>query len=300
MAITGSRGIVWIASYPKSGNTWFRAFLTNLLRGGTKPASINELAAPFASDREKIDSGSGLETSRLTPDEMDTLRPDVYRTMAARSPERIYLKVHDAFRQLPGGQYLLPPDASAAVVYIIRNPLDVAVSMAHFMNVAFEQGVDIINDSQSCGARQRYSLSSQVQQQLLSWSDHVRSWVDQHEIPVRTFRYEDLLCCPSKGFGEAASFLGLQESPEEVEQAVIHSRFDELKKQEGFAGFKESIPCAQGFFRQGKTGQWRDALSRDQVRRVVEAHGQVMRRFGYLNSRGEPGDEVWPGTRTFL
>ena len=47
--------IVWLASYPKSGNTWLRAVLTSYLRDDGEPASINALiGGPVASDRETL------------------------------------------------------------------------------------------------------------------------------------------------------------------------------------------------------------------------------------------------------
>ncbi|MCP5028332.1 MAG: sulfotransferase domain-containing protein, partial [Actinomycetia bacterium] len=75
--------IVWLASYPKSGNTWFRTFLANLLRDDEDPVDINELrTGSIASARNPFDIHTGLEASDLTQDEIDLLRPGVYRRMA--------------------------------------------------------------------------------------------------------------------------------------------------------------------------------------------------------------------------
>src|SRR5690606_3634079 len=63
-------GILWLASYPKSGNTWFRAFLTNLLREDDEPADINDLVGgPIAGSREPFDEAVGYDSGDLTEDE---------------------------------------------------------------------------------------------------------------------------------------------------------------------------------------------------------------------------------------
>ena len=93
-------GIIWLASYPKSGNTWFRVFLTNLLRDADTPASINELeSTPIASARGIFDNNIGFEASDLTADEIDRLRPELYRP-SGRKRERAAF--HEDPRRLYG------------------------------------------------------------------------------------------------------------------------------------------------------------------------------------------------------
>ena len=75
--------IVWLASYPKSGNTWLRAVLTNYLRDDGEPASINALAGgSVACDRETFSEIVGLDSSDLTPDEILRHRPLFHELLA--------------------------------------------------------------------------------------------------------------------------------------------------------------------------------------------------------------------------
>ena len=91
-------GIIWLASYPKSGNTWFRGFLTNLLRDADTPASINELErTPIASARGVFDNNMGFEASDMTADEIDRLRPELYIHLAENAKEPLFMKIHDAY-----------------------------------------------------------------------------------------------------------------------------------------------------------------------------------------------------------
>jgi hypothetical protein len=78
----------------------------------------------------------------------------------------------------------------------------------------------------------------------------------------------------------------MRPTPDQMDQAIARSSFERLRAQEDANGFREKPDRAERFFRQGKAGEWRTALSRRQVRRIVEAHGEQMRRFGYL------GDDI--------
>ena len=125
-------GIFWLASYPKSGNTWFRIFLTNLLREACAPADINDLKeSPYASARAMFDEFTGIEASDLCADEIDRLRPELYRYLADHAEGPFFMKIHDAYTLVADNQPLIPTAASTGALYFIRNPLDVAVSFAH-------------------------------------------------------------------------------------------------------------------------------------------------------------------------
>ena len=118
---------------------------------------------------------------------------------------------------------------------------------------------------------------------LTTWSGHVSSWTEQTALPVHVARYEDLLARPRAGFAAIVRFIGLGEDPARLRQAVERSSFARLQAQEAKFGFDEKQPTAQSFFRAGVAGSWRTALTRQQVRALVDAHGEVMAKFGYLD-----------------
>jgi len=75
--------IVWLASYPKSGNTWMRIFLANLINGSSTPIDLNDLISNGSSfSRPMIDDALGFDTGDLTPEECARLRPVVFRVSA--------------------------------------------------------------------------------------------------------------------------------------------------------------------------------------------------------------------------
>lgn len=277
-----SKKIVWLASYPKSGNTWFRIFLTNLLRDQDSPADINELhRTPIASSRSMFDEYSGLPSSDLNTDEIDLLRPEIYRQVAAEAQETVYHKVHDAFRMLPGGNLLFPPEISKAVVYFIRNPLDVVLSFAHHSATTTEKMVQAMNNPDYAFCSRDDRLHNQLEQKLFTWSGHVKSWTQQQTIPVMVLRYEDMLKNTFETFKKAINFVGLKVDDAKIKQAVYFSRLEELQKQEHEKGFREKSPKANSFFRRGNAGDWKTELTKRQVNRLVEQHRETMQKYGY-------------------
>ena len=275
--------IVWLASYPKSGNTWLRAFLANFKRDGDEPININALGVGAgASDRGLFDSALGVESSDMTEEEIECCRPDAYRYLAAQSAETLYLKIHDAYTLTSRGDPLIPADVTSGAIYVTRDPLDVAVSFAHHYSKTLEEAVERIARDTLTVSASTGRLRTQLRQRLLSWSRHVLSWLDQSAIPVHVMRYEDMSLQPIETFTAAVRFLGWAEDVDRVRRAVEFSSFEVLRQQEYSHGFKERLHGPL-FFRQGRPGAWREALTREQVARVIGDHGPVMRRLGYLS-----------------
>jgi hypothetical protein len=281
--------IIWLASYPKSGNTWFRVFLTNLMQDNDRPADINDLEkTPIAAAREIFDDIVGIEAADLSFDEVDRLRPELYRFLSDRAKETCFLKIHDAYTFLDDGRPLVPPEATRGVIYIIRNPLDVAVSFAHHMDASIDKAIERMADENFYFAAAKGGLNEQLRQKLLSWSGHVRSWTETENLDVHIMRYEDMKQNPHETFTRAVQFAGLDNSETQIKKALEFSRFDEMQRQEAEDGFKEKPVKAQTFFRKGDFGTWRDVLEPDQVKRIIDSQEEIMKRFGYLDENGEP------------
>lgn len=278
--------IVWLASYPKSGNTWLRAFLSNYRRNAAAPTLINELeVGHIVSARSSFEELVGVESSDLTPAQIEACRPMVYRLLAKQSAETYFMKVHDAYRRLKTGEPLFPTDITLGVVYLIRHPCDVAVSYAHHNSQTMDVAIACMNSPRHTLAGREDAMDIQLSQTLLTWSEHVRSWLDSG-LNCHVARYEDMLANPFETFGAIVRFVNMPFEPQRVQRAVEFSRFEELQAQEQKTYFRERPSRAPNFFRQGKAGAWRDILSAEQVAALVQAHGDVMRQFGYLDPQG--------------
>ena len=281
--------IIWLASYPKSGNTWARIFLANYRHAQEMPVDINHLPGGFiASSRLIFDEMAGIETSDLTPGEIEAMRPTVYRHISTRITQDIFIKVHDAYTLTQEGVPLFPADIPQKAIYLLRNPLDVAVSFAHHMNITIDKTIRCMEDPVFELAETGAGLSRQFSQRLLTWSGHALSWLDAPGLDMSLVRYEDLHTDPETAFGELARAAGLEPDPERLRRAIRFSGFDLLRGQEQAHGFREKMPFSESFFRKGKVGGWREEMSATQVERVIQAHQAVMRRFGYLTENDQP------------
>ena len=275
--------IIWLASYPKSGNTWFRAFLANLLYKKDKPADINELeGSPIASNRQIFDEATGLSSSDLTVDEIDNLRPLVYDYIARNSSEIVFHKIHDAVTLTSEGLSLIPADATLGAIYFIRNPLDVAVSFAHHANLNLDAIVTAMNNNEYAFCSKTSRLHMQLRQKLLSWSNHYLSWTEQSDFPVIVIKYEDMMLNTFDTFSEAIKFCGFKFSESEIREAIQKSSFSELQKQEKEKGFREKSPGSESFFRKGKIGSWKEELPDHLAEMIINDHREVMSRLGYF------------------
>jgi hypothetical protein len=280
--------IIWLASYPKSGNTWLRIFLTNFWNDTDEPVDINDLRTDRgASNREQFDDAVGVESSDLTPDEIDCLQPDMYRQIAEERDRTLFIKIHDALTYTSEGRLHIPEDVTTGAIYLIRNPLDVAVSFAHHSGASIDRTIArMVNESHALSPN-FLCLDNQLRQQLLSWGGHVLSWVDAPGIRVFPVRYEDMQFKPLETFILLVRFAGLPVDTDRIQKAIELSSFQRVQQQERDHGFQERHPRAESFFRRGKVGSWREVLTPEQVNRIIEDHYDVMRRFGYLTASGE-------------
>ncbi len=276
-------GIYWIASYPKSGNTWFRAFLQNFLEDGEQPVNINNLSTgSIASSRNWLDEVLGFDTADLDFDETDRLRPDVYK-WSLNDTDIGYHKIHDAYISTVDNEPLICPESTLGALYIIRNPFDVALSYANHNLCSIDDAIKLLGKSDHALCRSQNKMFRQTRQKLLNWSNHVLSWINAREINCQVIRYEDMLTRPFETFSKAIQFLGLPEDFSRIEKSIRFSDFSVLRSQEEAAIFEEKPPKVEFFFRRGKIGEWKDKLTSDQKQLIIDNHGDVMHRFGYLD-----------------
>jgi aryl sulfotransferase len=276
-------GIVWLASFPKSGNTWFRIFLANLASGENGPADINNLDenGGIASSRYEFEVETMLDSGLLTDDEIDSLRPRVYATIAAGLAEQRWIKVHDAYTLTPDGEPMFGSCGVRAAVYMVRDPRDVAVSLAYHNNLTIDDAIKFMSAPDSALADWRHGMAKQLRQKLHGWNEHVKSWLDQTDVPVHTLRYEDLLADPLACFSAALRFAERPATEAEIERAMRNAEFTKLQHQENEKGFAERVSHTTPFFRSGGAGSWREKLNAEQIARIEEIHAPMMQRLGY-------------------
>ena len=272
-------GIVWLASYPKSGNTWVRAFLHNLIFKTEESYNINQINLLSVGDsaREWYEGSLKRSDRDWSISETAAARPRVHEKIANLTDGLIFVKTHNAL-VTHAGTPMVSPEFTAGAIYIIRNPLDVVVSMSHYFDMDMDSAIGLMN----LPFEVRPSDDKVVYQMWGSWSENVASWTRKTDPSLFVMRYEDLLTDPMIPFAALVKFLYLRPTRRELEKAVENSSFDKLQAQEIEHGFAEMPSPTGRFFRKGVAGQWKEVLTKDQIRAVVHAHYEQMSRFGYL------------------
>ena len=277
--------LIWLASYPKSGNTWLRLFLDRL-EHPDESRSINDIRDEGRAFRRlSFDHALGIDSTYLSQDEVEERFPSHLRWAAEHGLLGSWQKTHGAYVTNRLGEPLFDVSVTRGAVLIVRNPLDVTVSYAHHNGVSIERCIEIMEDPEHAlltGVR-----SDRLGERLGTWRAHVAGWLEVSAFPVHLMRYEDMVADPVPTFRAAARFVGLPSDEKAVAAALEKVRFSRLQEQEGREGFAEKSPRASSFFRKGQVGDWRNHLSAEQVARVVRRDAAVMTRLGYLDERGE-------------
>ena len=271
--------LLWLASYPKSGNTWLRALLHNYLKQPAAPWDINRLTDFTAGDNsaELYRHYDPRPASQYSIADVQRMRPQVHRDLTQAFPGAVFVKTHNAVAYVEGVP-LVTPELTAGVIYIMRDPRDVAISYSHHLGKGLDETIAFLGDPDAAVG----GTDSKVYEKHSSWSNHVVSWTPSPDPHLLVLRYEDLLADPIERFGRVVRFLGGPPAPERLERAVRFSSFDVLSDQERQHGFTERPAAADRFFRTGQAGRWRNILRPDQAARIERDHGAVMQRFGYL------------------
>ena len=276
-------GIIWLASYPKSGNTWLRAFLANLFENGARPVAINDQPRYAFGDNNLLHYRdlTGRDPASLTPQDIAALRPRVHEWFARSQEHEVFVKTHNAMLRVEDAP-LITPSATAGAIYVVRNPFDLAVSFSHHYRLPLQKAVDGLCDENFV----LLAAENHATQYLGSWATHVRSWQSAPGLTQHRLRFEDMVRRPMETFGAVAEFLGFLPDEARLRRAIAFSRFEELAGQERAGGFVEARGDGLAFFRQGRIGVWRDVLSDAQVRQLTDALGPVLVDLGYATAEG--------------
>lgn len=238
---------VFLVSYFRSGSTWTRFLVGNFIQ--------QEEAVTFTN--------------------MERLVPIIYNR-----PDRVLrklprvLKSHECFDpRYPG------------VVYLVRDPRDVAVSF-YFYNLK----VRVIPDGYPMDDFVQRFVAAKVvpyADRVGCWQDHVLSWVRLREgnAGFRLVRYEDLLANPARELANMASLLKIDPTPERIDRAVRLSSASYMqsleKKQSKQWEATKYTRQDISFVREAKAGGWRNKLSANAIRTIEQAWGPTMKEFGY-------------------
>jgi len=284
-AMTGT--LVYLASYPRSGNTFARILLGNYA-ADEEPLDINRLEEAIPADTsealwQSVPDYAAQEISALNNWKHRRQVIEDYRHQPSPLPFR-GLKTHTANLTAFGAPAFefRPQDR---ILYLARHPLDVALSNADYNNHDLDTAIGLMCRSGTCiGGPTLGSIEVRG-----SWSEHVAGWLTATPCPVLLVRYEDLVANTADALRGIAGFLGLPIEENRVARAVEHSGFSRLQRQEQERGFTEAPAKTRSgrFFREGRVDQWRTEMSREQIWRLSEHCASTMAQLGYSDPRIE-------------
>jgi hypothetical protein len=283
--------LIWLASYPKSGNTWLRAFIHNLFINPERPVPLDDLVRFCHQDSDaqwfqaildgRTDKVAPYQraaertTAELSKEEVAKLRPLSHALMTRTHPDSVFVKTHNALL-VDRGTPTITMEHTTGAIYIVRNPLDVAVSLADHLGVPIDEAIVRLASNMETP-----NTKAAVYERRGNWSLHVDSWTRVRHPGLHVVRYEDLKSDPETAFGAICSFLGLAPPPERLRKAIAFSSFEQLSRQEAAEGFRERTAAQERFFRKGEVGGWREVLTPAQAARLVARHGAQMAKFDY-------------------
>jgi hypothetical protein len=244
----------FVVSYPRSGNTWTRFLIANLLHP--------EEPVTFAT------------IERIVPDSEAQSR----RTLRSIPRPRV-IKSH---------QYFHP--RFRKVIYIVRDPRDVVLSYYDFQR-KYRQIQDGYPLSQYVREFLEGGLGLG---DWGTWAENVQSWISTREghPGFLLLRYEDMSANTGQELAKLAWFLGINPNPQLLANAIERSSADRLRELErvqakewvSTKNRRDDIP----FIRTATSGGWKENLPADAVASIEGAWGSLMRHLGYPLTMGEP------------
>jgi hypothetical protein len=274
--------VVWLASYPKSGNTWMRTFLWSLQNKG--PLNLNRInTGGIFSGKQVLEQSLDVNPDWLNPAEIDRFQRMAYRHHFEMIKQQRLVKIHDAYTisewdRLPR----IPVSPDHLVIYIVRNPIDVVPSFANHSSKDYDSIIEKSLNNPNGGLSMKSGWGNQFAQPMGTWSMHVESWLDQTVAPVHLVRYEDMKSDPFTTFKGVLTAMELTYTDHEVESAIERTRFETIKELEEKQGFREKANPDSSFFFHGRVGRGKEVLNPEQIDRVVSMHAEMMKRLRYL------------------
>ena len=269
--------IVWLASYPESGAYWFSMFLANLIAGSQEPSSRQErdMIVPAENSAKLYQPFFTKPLSEIPMRELAEKRPTVHRELASRANEFLILRTHSAaVRHF--GHLTITPEATAAAIYIVRNPLDIAPAYG-----ANSRPVDRTIALMAQQGRILGKTPNQTYQVVGSWSENVKSWTSAIRGRILTIRFEDMLDDPELQFSKAVQFLAIDAKTEQIALASDNSIKSILQAYQKKGKHVSSRLSPLQSLRFGAQMRGKKLLTTQQIATIAGAHRDQMHRFAY-------------------
>ncbi len=285
--------IIWLASYPKSGNTWLRFFIIALLLKENNEVSLKHLEGI-----KQFPTNYHLRDFNISKHDLGNLNKISKYWNAAQkrinSDNKIrFFKTHNALCKVDNNIFTNEKN-TLGTIHIVRDPRNVLSSVNnHFHHKSFEESKEFILDERK-GIFNKSKIEQNniytLPQVIGSWKSHYNSWklIKKNYLLIK---YEDLIEKPELEFQKIANYLEpllkVRFTNENIAKAIELSSFDRLKKIEEKEGFFESVTNAETgkketFFNMGPKNDWKKILNENITKEINKKFELEMRELGYL------------------
>ena len=275
--------IIWLASYPKSGNTWIRALLTNYLYNQSSEKNGNAFSKMemIKSFPKKSDFEGVVNEDMLKKNHMELFKYFIKAQEKINKDNNLHIiKTHNICGLVNDFEFTNKENTLGAI-YIVRDPRSIAVSYAYHANISFEKSVDLLLDEK------RITLHNKLYPEARSsWRVHLLSWLN-HPMPKIFIKYEDLEKDTYKNFKSILIFINnfirkkIEINEKNILKTIEDCSFDNLSKLEQKIGFGEKGKN-ENFFRKGKVDEWKDVLNPKLISKIEEEFSNELKKLKYI------------------
>jgi hypothetical protein len=274
--------IVWLASYPKSGNTWVRGFIASLIYTKDGNSSFKNLSniSQYPLRSHFINLCKNLkdisEIKKFWHHSQDIINLDKKIKI---------LKTHNALLNIRGDNFSSTKN-TLGVIHIIRDPRNVVSSIKNYYSLNnYEDAKKFIFDENRV-IQGNYDLADfPISTLISSWGVHYRSWsrVKKNYLKIK---YENLINNPDKEFTKIANYLSellkISFSEEKIKKSINSNSFESLKNQETINGFSESSNSGKPFFNLGPNNRWEKLIDEKIVKEIEIKFNEEMKELKYI------------------
>ena len=277
--------IIWLASYPKSGNTWVRIFLSSLI-ASTDNININDIKIEQFPQRYNFEN-----LTKNISDVREFVKNCIHAQTKINLDNKVKIfKTHNAFWK-SGDNYFTDTNNTLGCIYIVRDPRNVITSIKnHYDKDTSRKALEFINnEKQLLGDLKNSKLETDLPTVISSWKNHYNSW-KKIKTNYLLVKYENLLNKPEEEFLKITDFLEKLSSfkfkKDDIIKSIKNTNFDNLKNQEKEKGFKEATKDKFGnpvkFFNLGPENNWKKILDPIIAKEIEVSFEYEMKELGYL------------------
>ena len=279
--------IIWIASYPKSGNTWIRSLLCAYLfsKDGKFNFDLLKNISQFSSNKSSFNSNDVLKNQSRIFENWIPAQVIINKDKKIR-----LFKTHNAICTINGNKFTDKFNTKAAI-YIVRDPRNIITSLAHHYSLDLKEAFHFLTNKRKTIFDDKVKKNQQDIHFLSDWSGHYKSWKNIGFCPVKIIKYEDVLSDTYSVFISILEFLSksikLTIDEKKIRQSINTTSFKMLKQMEEKYGFIESAASDKTkkkvkFFNLGKKNDWKKLLDHETIKKINDTFKSEMNELNYL------------------